>query len=101
MKRLGILSVLLAVLLAVLAVAAPAQAAAPPPGATWSESWIPTPDGEKLHVDLLRPAGLEADDKTPVILIVSPYLGASAGNEAPGPSNRFYDLFNGADVFAK
>ena len=36
----------LAVLFTLLAFAAPASAAAAPQGATWSETWIDTPDGE-------------------------------------------------------
>jgi uncharacterized protein len=63
--------------------------------ATWSETYIPTPDGESLHVDVLRPAGYTDEDKTPVILIVSPYIG-----ESGGPSDRFDDLIEGAEVFA-
>ena len=82
----------LALVLAGLTVA-PATAADAPPGATWSETYISTPDGEKLHTDVLRPAGLTAQDRTPVILVVSPYIGDV------GPSNRFYDFFNGAKVF--
>ena len=73
----------------------PAQADAAPPGSVWSETYIPTPDGESLHVDVLRPEGLTDADKTPVILIASPYIGDV------GPSNRFYDFFNGAKVFER
>jgi uncharacterized protein len=62
---------------------------------TWSETYIPTPDGERLHVDVLRPAGLAETDRTPVILVVSPYIGA-----AGGPSDRFDDLLEGGQVFA-
>jgi uncharacterized protein len=61
----------------------------------WSETYIPTPDGERLHVDVRRPAGLTDEDKTPVILVVSPYIG-----QAGGPSDRFDDLVEGAQVFA-
>lgn len=86
-------------LVASLGVVAPARAADPPPGATWYETYIDTPDGERLHTDVLRPEGYEDDDKTPVILIVSPYLGMSSQTESPGPSNRFYDFIEGAKVF--
>jgi hypothetical protein len=88
-------------LLTLLALAPAAHAAAPPTGATWSETWIPTADGEKLHVDVMRPVGATDADKTPVILIVSPYLGAGDGNTEPGPHNRFYDLYEGAKVFER
>ena len=84
-----------ALLLSLLVVPRPASAAATPPGATWSETYITTPDGEKLHTDVLRPVGLTAADKTPVILIVSPYIGDV------GPSNRFFDFINGAKVFSR
>ena len=77
-------------------VSPPAQAAPAPNGSTWSETYIPTPDGESLHVDVLRPAGLTDADKTPVILIASPYIG-----EATGPNSRFYDFFEGAKVFER
>ena len=88
----------LSVLLCLLAFAPATALAAPPKGATWSETYIPTSDGESLHVDVIRPAGLAATDKTPVILVVSPYLGASA---ADAPSNRFFDFYEGAKVFEK
>lgn len=74
---------------------APAAHAAPPKGSTWFETFIDTPDGERLHVDVMRPKGYDDKDKTPVILIVSPYLGVST----PGPSNRFFDFIEGAKVF--
>lgn len=80
----------------------PASVAAPPPnGSTWYETYVTTPDGESLHVDVMRPAGLTDVDKTPVILVVSPYLGMTSVSEAPGPSNRFYDFFEGARVFER
>lgn len=81
-------------------VAAPAtNAAEPPRGATWHETYIDTPDGESLHADVLRPKGIGKKVKTPVILVVSPYLGMSSATAPPGPSDRFYDFFEGADVF--
>jgi putative CocE/NonD family hydrolase len=79
--------------------AAPVQAADPPKGANWYETYIDTPDGERLHVDVMRPEGLGDKDKTPTILIVSPYLGMTGPTAQPGPSDRFYDFFEGADVF--
>ncbi|MGH2690922.1 MAG: CocE/NonD family hydrolase [Actinomycetota bacterium] len=76
-------------------------AATPPPGSTWYETYITTPDGQRLHTDVMRPTGLTEADKTPVILIVSPYLGMASRTEQPGPSNRFYDFINGAKVFER
>ena len=85
-------------------VPATASAAPVPAGADWTEEWIDTPDGERLHVDLLRPKGVAG--RTPVIAIVSPYLGHSGGGTAAdptaeGPSDRFHDLFEGAQVFQR
>ena len=77
--------------------ALPAEAAPAPKGATWSETYLDTPDGERLHVDVLRPKA--AKGRTPVILVVSPYLGMASQTEQRGPSNRFYDFFEGARVF--
>jgi uncharacterized protein len=93
MRRLPI--ALLAVLVSLVAPAA-AGATGPPPGATWQETYLQSGDGTKLHADILRPAHLPADAKTPVILTVSPYTN-HAGDLAPlptnrGPSHRFYDF---------
>jgi predicted acyl esterase len=77
----------------------PVRAAEPPAGAEWYETYIATPDGESLHVDVMRPAELDEKDKTPVILIVSPYLGMTGPTQQPGPSDRFYDFIEGANVF--
>ena len=83
-------------------VLSPTSAAAPPPnGSTWSETYIDTPDGQRLHVDVMRPEGLPDDRRTPVILVVSPYLGMTSPTEEPGPSSRFHDFFEGARVFAR
>jgi predicted acyl esterase len=82
-------------------------AAAVPPGAEWSEEYVATPDGESLHLDVLRPAGLPAGARTPVIAVISPYLGHSGGGTAadptatPGPSTRFDDFLVGAKVFER
>lgn len=67
-----------------------------PAGADWYETFISTPDGESLHVDVMHPAGFDpaTDEPTPVILVASPYLG-----EGVGPSSRFNDFFEGASVF--
>ena len=98
-SRLSRLS-LAAALLVLVGLLAPAGSAAPAPnGSTWIETYIDTPDGERLHADVLRPEGVKG--KTPVILVVSPYLGMTSQTEEPGPSNRFHDFFEGANVFAR
>ena len=53
--------------------AAPARAAEPYPGTVWTEEYFPSGDGTLLHADILRPAHLPKDARTPVILTVSPY----------------------------
>ena len=106
LARLSRATAVVALLAAALHPAQPASAIPPPNGATWSETFINTPDGESLHVDVMRPVGLTDADKTPVILVVSPYLGIAAagtGNTSatPGPNNRFFDFYNGAKVFER
>ena len=79
-----------AALLALVLVLFPAAAVAaePYPGTVWSEEYFASGDGTQLHAEVLRPAHLPADAKTPVILTVSPYTIHSGG----GPSDRFYDF---------
>jgi uncharacterized protein len=108
-------------LLAVLAVSAlllPATAgAAPvPEGADWSQATFPSSDGVKLHADILRPKGLAAGTKTPVILSIGPYFNHSGqtGPAGPvegtsydpvgppeGPSERFFDFVDGAKLMER
>src|SRR5215211_5645230 len=90
-------------------------AAAPPPGADWSQAYFDSQDGNaRLHADVLRPKGLAADAKTPVILSIGPYFNHSGQTGAlgpvedtpydpvsGGPSDRFYDFINGAKVFER
>ncbi|HEV7931730.1 MAG TPA: CocE/NonD family hydrolase [Actinomadura sp.] len=79
-----------------------------PDGAAWTEAYFPTSDssGVELHADVLRPAHLPAKAKTPVILSVGPYF-AHAGQTGPegwdrvGPSARFQDFVDGADLMAR
>ncbi|MGH8866723.1 MAG: CocE/NonD family hydrolase [Actinomycetes bacterium] len=79
-----------------------------PEGAAWTEAYFPSSDGSdvELHADVLRPAQLPADAKTPVILSVGPYF-AHAGQTGPegwdqvGPSARFQDFIDGADLMAR
>ncbi len=103
--------------LSVLAVApAGAGAAEVPPGAEWQEVQIPSTDGVTLHGDILRPKGLAAGAKTPVILSVGPYFNHSGqtGPAGPvqgtpydpigpsaGPSDRFSDFVNGARLMER
>src|SRR3954451_20513386 len=92
-------------LTALAAVPAAAGAADVPAGATWTQATIPSTDGVQLHADVLRPKGLKASDRTPVILSIGPYFN-HAGQTGPddpvgpstGPSDRFYDFVNGAKV---
>lgn len=79
-----------------------------PEGAAWTEAYFPSSDGSgvELHADVLRPADLPDDTKTPVILSVGPYF-AHAGQTGPegwdqvGPSARFQDFVDGADLMAR
>jgi predicted acyl esterase len=84
-------------------------------GAEWKQAYIEEEDGTVLHADILRPEGLAADAKTPVILSIGPYFnhtgqtgpaGPAEGTSydpfaTPGPSNRFADFVLGADVIRK
>ncbi|WP_235949427.1 CocE/NonD family hydrolase [Nocardia terrae] len=64
---------LIGVLLVVGAVSAPARAQADTPQYQWHEEFITSADGTRLHADVLRPAGMADDVRTPVIMTVSPY----------------------------
>jgi predicted acyl esterase len=93
-----------ALMLSLLVAGTSARAADPPPGAVHSEHYFPLGDGvTTLHADVLRPAHLPADAPTPVVLTVSPYLnhaGATIeyGATATGPSDRFYDFLELAQI---
>ena len=94
-----------ALLYGLLVNAGQAQAAEPPPGTVWTEHYFPSEDGiTTLHADVLRPKGLDDDDKTPVILTVSPYFNHadSAASSGPaGPSDRFYDFLEVSDIIER
>ena len=80
---------------AALAQAPPAAAAAAPPGTTWRETFIGTPDGQSLHVDVIHPEALpEEAGPRPVILVVSPYLGI-APDAAARPGRPLQRLLPG------
>jgi predicted acyl esterase len=95
--------------LAALALALPSAAGAyVPANADWSEQYITEPDGTVLHADVLKPKGLAAGAKTPVIITVSPYTNHSGqqgpldyNQDASGPSPRFQDFLDGADPIGK
>src|SRR3954453_1773011 len=108
---------LLVLLTLVLACVAPiASADDPPKGSTWFETYIDEPDGTQLHADVLRPAGLPKDARTPVILSIGPYFNHS-GQTGPvgpaedtsytpvgsstGPSGRFFDFVEGSHLLEK
>ena len=73
------------------------------------------PTARVLHADILRPEGIPADEKTPVILSIGPYFnhtgqigpaGPTQGTPydpfaTPGPSDRFYDFIHGAKVIRR
>jgi len=105
-----------ALALAALALTPPvARADAPPPGSSWTQATIGESDGTKLHADVLRPANLPVNAKTPVILSIGPYFNHSGqtGPAGPiedtpytpageaGPSARFFDFINGAKLMEK
>ncbi len=86
-----------------------------PPGAKWSQAYIHEKDGTVLHADVLRPANVPSNKRTPVILSIGPYFNHSGqvGPAAPvesvpfdptaakGPSTRFYDFEVGAHLMQK
>jgi predicted acyl esterase len=106
---------MLAVVAGALAAAPAAMADPPPPGSDWHETYITEADGTTLHADVLRPKGLAADAKTPVILSIGPYFNHSGqvGPAGPaegtpytpagdaGPSARFFDFVNGAKLMER
>ena len=115
MRRCTLSLILSALILLIPATAA--FAAKLPAGAKWEEATIQSTDGVKLHADILRPANLPADAKTPVILSIGPYFNHSGqvGAAGPaqggvpydpvstseGPSERFHDLIEGAKLMER
>lgn len=76
-----------------------------PVGASWTEHYFASPQAGsptkvELHADVLRPTGLAAGTRTPVILSVGPYFShagqVSVETDQTGPSQRFADLITGA-----
>ncbi|HKP90850.1 MAG TPA: CocE/NonD family hydrolase [Thermoleophilaceae bacterium] len=86
-----------------------------PPGATWTQAYIPSTGGVRLHADVLRPKGYTDKDRTPVIVSIGPYFNHSGQTgvtgpveeatfdplASPGPSTRFYDFETGGDLFKR
>ncbi|QBS43993.1 CocE/NonD family hydrolase [Nocardia sp. CS682] len=88
-------------LLLLLAVTTPVTAGAEPLSEPfqWRQAFLDAPDGTRLHADILRPAGIADDVRTPVVLTVSPYRAHLAYLSEPrlrgGPStdNLQADMF--------
>src|SRR4051812_30935840 len=76
---------LLALAAAAVLFPAAANADAPPPGSKWTQAYITEADGTKLHADVLRPANLPANARTPVILSIGPYFNHSGQTGPAGP----------------
>jgi predicted acyl esterase len=102
-------TLLLAAAAAALAVA-PAANAYIPKDASFTNAYFPSADGTQLHADVLRPKGIAATAKTPVILSIGPYFnhtgqtGASDGAYDPSatePNERFKDMMEEGHVFQK
>jgi len=96
-------------LLLALAVASPAHAADDANAYTATNAYIPTSDPTiTLHADVMRPASLPADTKTPVILAIGPYFNhahstvtdydPTRGNT---PQSRFDDLIDEGRIFER
>ncbi len=107
MSRSPLRVALAAALLAGVGLMVPAQAAPVNEGATWTQQWIPSGDGTKLHADVMLPKSSKKGQKHPVILSIGPYFG-SGSQGAPaydpmeaGPSDRFNDLIEEGRIFEK
>ncbi len=90
-----------------LVLVAPATAAPVPNDATWTEAYITSGDGTKLHADVLLPKNRKASQKHPMIVSIGPYYG-SGSQGAPvydplneGPSDRFADLIKEGRIFER
>lgn len=100
--------VLLVVLAAAVLAGAPGTStAAERADAAHSEAYFPSSDGlTRLHADILRPAGMPATTRTPVILTVSPYAnhnGSTSDTDlyGEGPNPRFYDFLDLSGALAE
>jgi predicted acyl esterase len=69
-------------------------------GADWFETFLDTADGERLYATVMVPTGTDLTDddvNLPVVAVVSPYLGYESFT-GHGPSDRFLDLIEGAEL---
>ena len=67
-----------------------------PEGSVWSEHYLESGDGTKLHADVFRPAGdAAAGRRTPVALVVSPYLGLPRTQDSPSGKPRIPPYYRG------
>lgn len=108
MHGFGLVRAVLVAALASLALGASTAGAATRSDADWSEAYFPAGDGvTQLHADILRPKGLAAEVRTPVVLTVSPYTGHSGQTptefnpSATGPSARFFDFLDVTGLLTK
>ncbi|WP_245915265.1 CocE/NonD family hydrolase [Nocardia fluminea] len=69
----------------VLGMVAPATAEPVTVAYTWTQEYFTAPDGTRLHADVLRPPGVAADARTPVLLTASPYRAHLAYLSQPRP----------------
>ncbi len=69
----------------VLAMTTPATAEPVNVAFTWTQEYLTAPDGTRLHADVLRPPGMAADARTPVLLTASPYRAHLAYLSQPRP----------------
>ena len=89
------------------ALVSPAKADEVPAKAVWTQDYIESGDGTMLHADILRPKGLSAKAKTPVILSIGPYYGSGAGSfpvvnpTEAGPIMRFPELFTEGKIMER
>src|SRR3712207_168248 len=78
-----------------------------PANATWEEAYITTPGEPTLHVDILKPKGVEEGKKLPAIVSVGPYFAHSGSTpDGPTPTNegptlRWADLIEGGKIFER
>src|SRR5580765_8562274 len=108
MHRFRMVTSVLVAVTAALALSAGTASAATRADADWSEAYITAGDGvTQLHADILRPKGLAANVKTPVVLTVSPYTNHAGQTaldydpSASGPSSRFFDMLDVTGLLTK
>ncbi|MFD3707191.1 CocE/NonD family hydrolase [Nocardia sp. NPDC058658] len=80
--KLGVVARVVVGVALVLGMVAPASAE---PTYTWTQEYLTAPDGTRLHADVLRPPGVAADQRTPVLLTASPYRAHLAYLSQPRP----------------